>query len=193
MTATVLLLLAMVTSGVMQAAPPLSLHVRVFRGHVEVTKETVVTVFPAGVRTNGQAAPVMPGGERQLPLGAGQYDLQLVQQQDGTVSGVAWTTLRLLVRYPGEAGRHLEVFNFEKDWGALQIRAEGPHQSGPVAWRARLLRKDGSEAARGVDGDGYQVVVAPAGAYDLVIDGAAAPVRMQDIEVKANLTYVRTF
>ena len=193
MTATFLLWLAMVTGGVMQATQPLSLHVRVFRGQAEVTKETAVTVFPAGVRINGQPAPLVAGNERRLPLVAGQYDLQLVQEQDGKVNGIAWTTLRLLVHYPGEGGRHLEVLNFEKDWGAFQIRAQGPHQSGPVAWRARLLRKDGSEVARGVDGDGYQLVVAPAGTYDLVIDGAAAPVRMADVEVKANLTYVRTF
>jgi hypothetical protein len=62
-----------------------------------------------------------------------------------------------------------------------------------VAWRARLLRKDGTEVAPGVAGDGYQVVVAPAGTYDLVIEGAAAPVRLREVEVKANLTYVRTF
>ena len=135
----------------------------------------------------------MTGGERRLPLAAGQYDLQLVQQQDGKVSGIAWTTLRLLVDYPGEGGRHLEVVNFEKDWGALQVRAEGPRPSGPVGWRARLLSKDGTEVARGVDGDGYQLVVAPAGTYDLVVEGGAAPVRVQDVELKANLTYVRTF
>ena len=54
MTATFLLWLAMVTSGVMQAAMPLALHVRVFRGQAEVTQETAVTVFPAGERTNGR-------------------------------------------------------------------------------------------------------------------------------------------
>ena len=193
MTATLLFWLAMITSGVTQAAAPLSLHVRVFRGHAEVTRETDVTVFPAGVRTNGRPAPLTNGGVRSLPLSAGQYDLQLVHQQDGKVNGVVWTTLRLLVEYPGEEGRHLEVLNFDKDWGALQVRAAGPHRSGPVGWRARLVRKDGTEVARGVDGDGYQVLVAPAGTYDMVIEGADPRARMHDVEVKANLTYVRTF
>ncbi|AMY09660.1 hypothetical protein LuPra_02882 [Luteitalea pratensis] len=193
MTATFLLWLAMVTSGVVQTALPLSLHIRVFRGQAEVTRETTVTVYPAGARTNGQPAPVADGGERRLPLAAGQYDLQLVQQQDGKVSGIVWTTLRLLVDYPGEGGHHLEVLNFEKEWGALEVRAQGPHQSGQVGWRTRLLRKDGTEVARGVDGEGYQLVVAPAGTYDLVVEGGAAPVRIADVDVKANLTYVRTF
>lgn len=178
----------------MQAAPPLSLHVRVFRGQAEVTQDTTVTVFPAGQRINGrQLAKTPESTERQLPLAAGQYDLQLVQHQDGKVSGIAWTTLRLLVDYPGEAGHHLEVLNFEKDYGALEVRPEGAHRSGPAAWRARLQRKDGTDVAQGVAGDGYQVVVAPAGTYDLVIEGGASPVRVADVEVRANLTYVREF
>jgi hypothetical protein len=193
MTATFLLWLAVVAGGLMQAATPLSLHVRVFRGHAEVTRDTAVTVYPAGARINGQVAPIVAGGERRLPLAAGQYDLQLVQHDDGKVSRIAWTTLRLLVDYPGEAGHHLEVLNFEKDWGALEVRAGGPHQSGPVAWRARLQGKDGTDVASGEAGDGYQIVVAPAGTYDLVIEGGAGPVRIENVEVKANLTYVRAF
>ena len=192
MTATFLLWLVMMTGGMTQAALPLSLDVRVFRGKAEVTGETTVTVFPAGNRTDGAPAPLV-GGERRLPLTAGQYDLQLVQHQDGKVSGIAWTTLRLLVQYPGEAGRHLEVLNFEKGWGALQVRAEGPRQPGEAPWRARLVAGDGTEVARGVDGEGYQVLVAPAGTYDIVIDRVGGPVRFDDVEVKANLTYVRTF
>lgn len=192
MRATILLWLALTTAG-MQPASPLALDVRVFRGADEVTRETTVTVFPTGTRVNGRPAPIVPTGERQLPLTAGQYDLQLVQQIDGRVSGIAWTTLRLLVDYPGERGRHLEVVNFTKGWGALQIRPEGPTQAGNLAWAARLLRKDGSEAARGVPGQGYQILVAPAGIYDVAISRPDQPVRLHDVEVKENLTYVRTF
>lgn len=192
MTTTLLLWFAMMAAGV-QPAPPLSLDVRVFRGATEVTRETTVTVFPAGARTNGRPAPLVPSGERRMPLSAGQYDVQLVQQTDGKVNGIAWATLRLLVDYPGESGRHLEVLNFDKGWGALQIREAGATSSAPIPWTARLLRKDGTEVARGVAGDGYQVLVAPAGTYELAISKAATPVRMHDVEVKANLTYVRTF
>ena len=87
MTPTILLWLALTTAGA-QPAPPLALDVRVFRGAVEVTAETTVTVFPTGTRVNGRAAPIVPSGERQLPLTAGKYDLQLVQQTDGKVSGI---------------------------------------------------------------------------------------------------------
>jgi hypothetical protein len=176
-----------------QSAAPLHLDVRVFRGSTEVTRETKVTVYAAGDRTNGRELPLLPSGERQLPLGAGQYDLQLVQHQDGKVGGIAWTTLRLLVGYPGEKGRHLEVLNFDKSWGALQLLEYGDTPAGAPVWTARLLRKDGTEVARSVAGDGYQVLVAPAGVYDVAIAGARRPIQLRDVEVKANLTETRVF
>ncbi len=192
MTTTLLLWLALMAVGV-QPAPPLALDVRVFRGATEVTRETTVTVYPAGTRSNGRPAPLVAGGERRLSLTAGQYDVQLVQQSEGKVSGIAWATLRLLVDYPGEAGRHLEVLNFDKGWGALQVRDAAPAPAGATAWTSRLLRTDGTEVARGVAGDGYQVLVAPAGTYKVAIDRPGAPPRTHDVEVKANLTYVRAF
>ena len=170
-----------------QATAPLQLDVRVFRGPVEVTRATTVTVYRAGTRTGGVAAPVASSGERRATLPSGQYDVQLLQQQDGKVTGIAWTTLRLLVAYPGEGGRHLEVVNFNKAYGAVQVRHAG------AGWRTRLLRKDGSEVTRGVPGDGYQLLVAPAGSYDLAIDDPQQPGRRHDVEVKANLTTVRRF
>ncbi len=187
-----LLWLATLWAGV-QAAPPLALDVRVFRGSTEVTRETNVTVFPSGARTGGRPAPLLATGERQVTLASGQYDLQLVQHQEGRVSGLAWTTLRLLVRYPGETERHLEVLNFDDAWGALQVRQHGSRSTGAARWSARLLRKDGSEAARGVAGEGYQVIVAPAGTYDVVIEHPEKPVRLRDVVVRANLTYVHAF
>jgi hypothetical protein len=193
MTALSLLWLAALLVGV-QPAPDLALDVRVFRGSTEVTAGTNVTVFKAGNRTSGKPIPEVAGGRRRIPLPAGQYDLQLVQQQDGKVIGIAWTSLRLLVDYPGEYQRHLEVLNFEKGWGALQIRQAGQPESSKVDWSTRLLRADGSEAARGVTGDGYQVLVAPTGTYLVEVtrpDGSKT--RMANVEVRENLTYVRTF
>lgn len=176
-----------------QTAAPLALDVRVFRGATEVTRQTNVTVFPSGARTNGRPAPLVASGARQLSLPVGRYDLQLIQHQDGKVSGIAWTTLRLLVAYPGEDGPHLEVLNFDTSWGALQIRDGGTRPSGSGPWSARLLRKDGSEVARGVAGDGYQVLVAPAGTYDVAVDRPGMPERMHGVEVRANMTLVHRF
>ena len=176
-----------------QDSTPLALDVRVFRGATEVTRETDVTVYPTGVRTNGRDVPLLPSGQRQVRLNSGQYDLQLVQQQDGKVGGIAWTSLRLLVNYPGENGRHLEVLNFDKSFGALQMQEYGGTAPGAPAWQVRLLRKDGTEVARGVSGDGYRLLVAPAGVYDIAVDRPGRPLHLRDVEVKANLTYLRTF
>lgn len=187
-----LLLLALFSAGAQESAL-LALDVRVFRGAADVTRQTTVTVFPTGVRTNGREVPLLPSGERQVRLPVGQYDLQLVQQQEGKVGGIAWTTLRLLVGYPGENGRHLEVLNFDKSFGALQLREYGSAPPGTPTWQVRLLRKDGTEVARGIGGDGYRLLVAPAGVYDLAVDRPGKPVQVKDVEVKANLTYLRTF
>jgi hypothetical protein len=189
---TSLLWLAMLSMA-WQAAAPLALDVRVFRGSIDVTRETNVTVFPSGARTNGQPAPLVATGARQLSFPPGRYDLQLIQHQDGKVSGIAWTTLRLLAAYPGEDGPHLEVLNFDTSWGALQIREAATQPSGSGRWSARLLRKDGSEVARGVAGDDYQVLVAPAGTYDLAIARPSSPTLVRNVEVMANLTQVHRF
>lgn len=177
-----------------QPAPMLSLDVRVFRGAVEVTADTHVTVYAAGTRTNGTRMPAAAGGARLAPLPAGRYDLQLVQQRDGQVIGIAWTSLRLLEDYPGEHQRHLEVLNFEKGWGALQIRQAGRREEGRPSWTTRLLRTDGTEVARGVGGDGYEVLVAPAGTYAVEVTRAdGTRTRLPAVEVRENLTYLRTF
>lgn len=190
---TSLCLLWLAVLGMWQPAPPLSLSVRVFRGAVEVTRDTTVTVYEAGSRTQGTPVPQAGPHERQLRLPAGRYDLQLMQQQDGKVVGISWTSLRLLVDYPGEFQRHLEVINFQRDWGALQIRQAGPLSDAPVAWSARLTRADGSEVARGVPGDGYQLLVAPTGQYLLQVTRANGSLVTQQVEVRDNLTYLKTF
>ncbi|MGI8671991.1 MAG: hypothetical protein ACR2LU_05235 [Luteitalea sp.] len=193
MIALCLLWLASASIGA-QSAAPLTLDVRVFRGVTDVTGDTLVTLFPVGARTGGRPVPLVPSGERRLALPSGQYDLQLVQQRAGEVVGISWTSLRLLVDYPGEYQQHLEVVNLEKGWGALQVRRAGTREQAPVAWSARLTRRDGSEAARGVVGHGYVVLVAPAGTYDVEVtraDGSTTAIR--GVEVRENLTYLKTF
>ena len=192
MTALFLLWLASVAG--LQPPPDLALDVRVFRASTEVTDDTTVTVFKAGNRRDGKPVPQVASGERRIALPAGQYDLQLVEQRDGKVVGISWTCLRLLVDYPGEFQQHLEVVNLDTGWGALQIRQAGAKESGKVAWSARLLRADGSEAARGVAGEGYQVLVAPAGTYVVEVTRAdGAKTRLANVAVRENLTYLRTF
>ena len=193
MTALSLLWLVAVAFGVQATPPALPLDIRVFRGATDVTRETVIAIFPAGAKTNGQRVPLSPSGERRVTLRTGQYDVQLVQENNGAVNGIAWSTLRLIADYPNEGHPQLEVLNFDKTYGALQVRPQGAPGTGTGTWSARLVRRDGSEVARGVAGQGYQVLVAPAGTYDVVIDRPGTPLRLHDVEVRAILTYVKSF
>ena len=95
--------------------------------------------------------------------------------------------------YPGETGRHLEVVNFAKEWGALQVRPERQPQAAAGHGRRACSARTAPRWRGASPGSGYQVLVAPAGAYDLVVEGPGLPPHRQAVEVKANLTYVRTF
>ncbi len=177
-------------------ATSLRLDLRVFDGLDEVTDATVITVYDAGSRTTPRVVPAGPEGERRIALPAGQYDLQLLHQDDGRVLAVRWTSLRLLVAYPGEHGRHLEVLNLRPGHGALQVRRAGATpETGVVGWSA-TLRHGGRDtaAATAVPGDGYLLFVAPPGRYDLDVrtpDGRHE--RIRDVEIRENLTYLTSW
>lgn len=195
MTSLPLLLLAAVWLGVQIEGPstPLTLDIRVFQGATEVTRESTVAIYRNGERTRGRRLPLVETGARRVALRTGAYDVQLLQEQDGKVNAVAWSTLRLHVDYPLEGQPHLEVLNFDQTHGAIQVRPRGHQTTGTPTWSARLVTKDGSEVATGVTGPGYQVLVAPAGVYDVVVVGPGTPERLLDVEIKPNLTFVKTF
>lgn len=178
------------------ASQPLRLDIRVFDGTTDVTSDTVVSLFEAGRRADPRRVPQAPSGERQITLPPGQYDLQLLHQDDGRVRGVRWTSLRLLVAYPGEHGRHLEVVNMRPGFGALQVRRAGATaELGSVTWTATLRAAGGEEpVGTALRGDGYVVFVAPPGRYDVAVrtsTGATHIVR--DAEIREDLTYVKSW
>lgn len=179
-----------------QPSEPLRLDVRIFDGVTDVTASTLVTLYDTGSRVNPRRLPLAPSGERQVTLPAGQYDLQMVREDEGRVRGVRWTSLRLLAAYPGEHGRHLEVLNLRRGFGALQVRRAGSSpESGQVGWGATLHPPGGgAPVASGLAGDGYVVLVAPPGRYDLHLrtpDGQTR--RLSDVEVVEELTYLKSW
>jgi hypothetical protein len=178
-----------------QAAEALSFDVRVFAGTAEVTADTIVSVFDAGSRTNPRRMPLAADGERRMSLPMGQYDVQLVQQDEGQVRAVRWTSLRLLVNYPGEYGRHLEVFNLQRGFGALQVRQAGVEESGRVGWRATLRPAGGGDPVSTAEhGDGYVLFVAPPGRYDVEISNASgAGTWIRGAEIHEDLTYLKSW
>lgn len=178
------------------AAPavPLRLDIRVFDGTTEITGETVVSVFEAGSRANARRVPRAPGGERQITLPSGQYDVQLVHQDEGRVRGVRWTSLRLLVAYAGEHGRHLEVLNMKRGMGALQVRRTGTTaEEGRVSWTATLHPPDGgAPVGSSIAGDGYALFVARPGRYDVQVRTADGQTHwIRDARIHEDLTYVK--
>jgi hypothetical protein len=179
-----------------QASSPLRLDIRVFDGTTDVTDDTVVSIYDAGTRVTPRRLPQAANGERQMALPPGQYDLQLIHQDDGRVRAVRWTTLRLLVDYPGEHGRHLEVINLRPGFGALQVRRAGmPAEDGRVPWSATLHEAGRREPVlNAVPGDGYLLFVAPPGRYDVEVRTPAGTThRIRDAEIREDLTYLKSW
>ncbi len=179
-----------------QADQALRLDIRVFDGTDEVTADTIVSLYEAGARANARRLPLAQNGERQLPLPPGQYDLQLLHQDDGRVLRVRWTSLRLLVAYPGEHGQHLEALNMQRGFGALQVRrASASAERGGVHWVATLRPAGGGEPVGApIRGDGYVLFVAKPGRYDVEIRTRAGETHwIRDAEIREDLTYLKSW
>ena len=180
-------LLPLLGALVQAPAPPLTLEVRVFLGTEEVTEQTRVTIHRAGER-NAAVAQTGPHGQYAFTVPQGIYDAQIVREKDGRVLNIRWAERLIVMRYPDEGGRHLEVVNFTNGYGALQVRTSGPGGLPdvglfPVGERA-------GAAARIPDrrGDGYLLFVVPAGRYDLQVKNTSPPAWHADLEVPLDRT-----
>jgi hypothetical protein len=155
---------ALVTALAVQAPATVRLQVRVFNAAEEVTGETRVTLYKAG----DHASPVAVSPSHRLldvDVPAGLYDAQAIHEKDSRVLNIRWAERLVVMPYPDEAGVHLEVINFESDFGALEVKSRRPVN---VA-----LYADGDrsrEAAKPVSGNGYVLFVAPAARYDLRLE-----------------------
>jgi hypothetical protein len=141
---------------------------RVFDGTTEVTAETRLRVRPSGSSETGR---VLEGGQLAVDLPAGIYDVQAVRQQAGQVMNVRWAEKLVVMAYPDEGGRHLEVINFAGEHGALQLRWPAGQAPDPAGVAVTVTR-DGETRptpARTLHGLGYALLVLPAGVYDVRI------------------------
>ncbi len=141
---------------------------RVFDGAVEVSAETRLRVRPSGSTETGR---VVEGGPLAAELPAGIYDVQAVRQRAGQVVSVRWAEKLVVMAYPDEGGRHLEVINFASEHGALQLRwpeGQTPEPSG-VAVTVTKGGESRPTPARAIHGPGYVLLVLPAGTYDVRI------------------------
>lgn len=166
------------------ASSGLLLEVRVFNGPQEVTSATRITVHPAGDRDKPLAQTSGRGGAIELQVPPGIYDVQAIEERDGRVANIQWAHRLVVMPYPDEGGRHLEVLNFKPGYGALQIRAPG----GTVPEVSLYPRGGQNPVADPVPGQGYVLFVAPAGVYDVVVKRADRTTRHKEIEVPRDRT-----
>jgi hypothetical protein len=177
--------LAFLLAPAHQAQAPISLELRVFNGAEEVTAETRVTVYRGGERTEPVAQ--LPGAARletQVPPGI--YDVQAIREVDGNVVSIRWAERLVVMPYPDEGGRHLQVVNFKNGYGALQVRAKGSPAAPEVAIFGSGARD--KEAGARLPGTGYALFVVPAGKYDLRTGAGDRVAWHHDIEVPLERT-----
>lgn len=163
----------------------------VFDGVTDVSSETRLRVRPSGSTETGR---ILEGGSLAADLPAGIYDVQAVRQQAGKIDSVRWAEKLVVMAYPDEGGRHLEVINFANEHGALQLRwPEG--QAPDPAGVAVTVTKDGESRptpARTIHGLGYALLVLPAGTYDVrIARPGKEPVVLSKIEVPADRTRMK--
>ena len=156
------LALAMVLA--VQAPATVRLQIRVFNGPEEVTRQTRITVY----RADNHAARIA-SSTSGLPLDAavpaGLYDAQAIREEDSRVVSIRWAERLVVMPYPDEAGVHLEVINFQSEYGALEVKGQGSISAALYAAGDRSR-----EAVKPLNGNGYVLFVAPAARYDLRIE-----------------------
>ena len=150
-----------------QPQPPITLVVRVFNGVDDVTVES-------------RARRVV-----ETAVGQGMYDAQVIQERDGRVLNIRWAERLIVMPYPDEAGRHLEVINFQNGFGALEVRGHDPAAPDVAIFAAG---SHDQEVGKRMGGTGYALFVVRAGRYDLRVQHDGRTTWHPDIEVPADRT-----
>jgi len=162
----------------------LRLELRLFNGSDEVTSHARVTVHRAGER--GDPVAQLSGSARlEIPVVAGFYDVQAIYERDGRVLHIRWAQRLVVMPYPDEDGRHLEVINFQNGYGAIEIRNRDKAAVDVGIYRTSDHVK---EAASRVTGDDYLLFVVPAGDYDLQLRGVRGSTWHNHVEVPLDRT-----
>lgn len=177
--------LAMLLSAGTSGSSALLLELRVFNGPVEVTANTRITIHRAGDRAKPLLQTTGREGGIELQVPEGIYDVQAIEERDGRVVNIQWAHRLVVMSYPDEMGRHLEVLNFESGFGALQVRTQGGELP-----EVALQSGGGRDRAAGapLKGAGYTLFVVPAGSYDVTIRRGDRTTRHTDVEVPRDRT-----
>lgn len=163
---------------------------RVFDGTSEVTGVTRLRVRLSGSTETGI---VVEGSDLALDLKPGIYDVQAIRQESGHIVSVRWAEHLVIMAYPDEAGRHLEVINFSNQFGALQLRWPGGLMPDPAGVTVTVSKPgEHPSAAHPLRGAGYLLLVLPAGTYDVRVAQPRRPeVTLSAIELPPDRTRMK--
>ena len=180
-------LLSVLSTG-QTASGLLTVEVRVFLGGEEVTGETRVTLHRAGERTTSVAPAPGNEGRHVFNVAAGIYDAQAVRERDGKVLNIKWAERLIIMPYPDEGGRHLEVVNFTSGYGAFQVKTPQPGQMPELTiFSAGERTRPVAAPIPNRHGQDYVLFVVPAGRYDVQVK-TPRPSWHADLEVPLDRT-----
>jgi hypothetical protein len=176
---------ARLRSGTDVAEPRLTLELRLFNGAEEVTAQTRISVHRAGDRAEPVAQ--LPAGTPQLEIDVppGLYDVQAIRESDGRALNIRWAQRLVVMPYPDERGRHLEVINFQNGFGALQVGTRDGSQPRVAVYKTGERQR---EAGPPLPGPGYVLFVLPAGSYDLQVTADKSTSWQTGLEVPLDRT-----
>lgn len=167
---------------------------RVFAGTEEITRHTRLRIMPSGARD--QAVTVAEGKDLVTTVEPGIYDVQALRLRPEGIVAIRWAERLVMMKYPDEAGHHLEVINFESGFGALQLRTA---RKSIAEYEVAVFPAGNRTASVGdpIPGDNYRLFVVKAGRYDLRVRPAGSRSDTQDtrwfldVEVPADRTRLK--
>lgn len=175
------------------ATAPVTAEFRVFAGGEEITTTTRLRVMATGTRE--KSLTIREGKSLVATLTPGIYDVQALRLRPEGIVAIRWAERLVIMHYPDEAGRHLEVINFESGYGALQLRsAKGSIAAYDLAVFAAGDRT--TPAANPIEADDYRLFVLKSGQYDVRVRPAGTQQDKQthwllDVEVPADRTRLK--
>jgi hypothetical protein len=161
-----------------QEAPPrVTAEFRVFAGTEEITATTRLRVMTTGSRDH--SATVEEGKRLIIDVPPGIYDVQALRLRPEGIVAIRWAERLVMMHYPDEGGRHLEVINFKPGYGALQLRAT---RGAVDAYDVTIFPAGDRATAAGepFEGEGYRLFVLAAGRYDIRVRHAGTQIDAAD-------------
>jgi hypothetical protein len=189
-----LVALLVAPSQAQEPTAPVIAEFRIFFGADEITATTRLRIMPTGTRE--KSATLQEGRRLIASVTPGIYDVQALRLRSEGIVAIKWAERLVVVHYPDEGGRHLEVINFQGSYGALQLRAA---RGSIAAYDITVFEAGERDTPAGElrEGEDYRLVVLKAGVYDIRVRHAGTQKDAQDaqwllnVEVPADRTRLK--